>query len=435
MACRSARSRGASRFRRARWRSTWPTACVFAPSGCSRSAAPPESRAHRKLRRRAREPPMNSNEAEIAAGEWLARLDREDPSPRELAAFERRKNADPRHAAAYARLAATWQALDRVQAIRPGVHEPIDDDYLMTAKQGQDAPSIQSSPVPHPDPSSMPSAAGAPGRRAGSTAGDGPPPSARNHHACNQRMVLFPVAASVLLALAALWISHGVGGSRTYSTGIGGFQRIILDDQSAVALNTNSEVRVRFTSRLRKVELIRGEASFEVTHDTSRPFIVSAGPTAVRDVGTKFDVNRLEGAVEVTVDEGKVAVGSPALLETTLDMLPMAIPQLSAGQGAIASGSGVHLENLRQGDIARKLAWRNQMLVFDGDSLAEVIAQFNRYNKRRLVITDPTLANLRIGGYFRPTNLDAFITVLQSDFGIRVDADDDRLELTSAAVK
>jgi transmembrane sensor len=152
-------------------------------------------------------------------------------------------------------------------------------------------------------------------------------------------------------------------------------------------------------------------------------------------VGTKFDVNRLEGAVEVTVDEGKVAVGSPALLETTLDMLPMAIPQLSAGQGAIASGSGVHLENLRQGDIARKLAWRNQMLVFDGDSLAEVIAQFNRYNKRRLVITDPTLANLRIGGYFRPTNLDAFISVLQSDFGIRVDADDDRLELTSAAVK
>ncbi len=243
----------------------------------------------------------------------------------------------------------------------------------------------------------------------------------------------------MLVALAGLWISHGIGGSHSFSTGIGGFQRIILDDQSTVELNTNSEVRVAFTARLRRVELVRGEASFEVTHDTSRPFIVSAGPMAVRAVGTKFDVNRLEGAVEVTVDEGRVAIGSPSVLETKLDSLPAVVPRLSAGQSAIASGGvggvGVELENLRQGDLARRLAWRNQMLVFDGDSLADVIAQFNRYNKRQLVITDPRLATLRIGGYFRPTNLDAFISVLQSDFGIRVDVDDNRLELTPSTVK
>jgi transmembrane sensor len=244
-----------------------------------------------------------------------------------------------------------------------------------------------------------------------------------------------PLAASVLVAFAGLWISQGIGESRTFSTGIGGFQRIILDDQSTVELNTNSEVRVAFTSELRRVELVRGEASFEVTHDTSRPFIVSAGHMAVRAVGTKFDVNRLEGAVEVIVDEGKVAIGSPSVLETKRDALPMVIPRLAAGQSAIASGSGVELENLRQGDLARKLAWRNQMLVFDGDSLADVIAQFNRYNKRQLVIADPSLAALRIGGYFRPTNLDAFISVLQSDFGIRVDVDDNRLELIPSTVK
>jgi transmembrane sensor len=349
---------------------------------------------------------MNSNEADIAAGEWLARLDKADPSPRELAAFERWKSADPRHAAAYARLAATWQALDRVQAIRPGSDEPVDGDYLNPAKQH--APSMRQHPISHSV------------------------PSRRLWH---RPRVLFPLAASVLVALAGLWISHGIGGSHTFSTGIGGFQRIILDDQSTVELNTNSEVRVAFTARLRRVELVRGEASFEVTHDASRPFIVSAGPAAVRAVGTKFDVNRLDGAVEVTVDEGRVAIGSPSVLETKLDALPTAIPRLSAGQSAMASGSGVELENLRQGDLARKLAWRNQMLVFDGDSLAEVIAQFNRYNKRQLVIADPTLAALRIGGYFRPTNLDAFISVLQSDFGIRVDVDDNRLELTPSTVK
>jgi len=343
---------------------------------------------------------MNSNDAEIAAGEWLARLDGEDPSARDLAAFERWKSADPRHAAAYARLAATWQALERVQAIRPGAGEPVDNDYLNTAKQH--APSMRQPPV---------------------------------SHFWHRPRVLFPLAASVLVALAGLWISHGIGESHTFSTGIGGFQRIILDDQSTVELNTHSEVRVAFTAGLRRVELVRGEASFEVTHDISRPFIVSAGPMAVRAVGTKFDVNRLEGSVEVIVDEGKVAIGSPSVLETKRDALPMAIPRLSAGQSAIASGSGVELENLRQGDLARKLAWRNQMLVFDGESLAEVVAQFNRYNKRQLVITDPTLATRRIGGYFRPTNLDAFISVLQSDFGIRVDVDDNRLELSPSTAK
>lgn len=359
---------------------------------------------------------MNSNDAEIAAGEWLARLDRDDPGPRELAAFERWKSADPRHAAAYARLAATWQALDRVQAIRPNSDEPVDDDYLNTAKQR--TPLMRQPSGAHSVPPSMPPASGAP-----------------SHRLRYGPRFLFPLAASVLVALAGLWISHGVGGSHTFSTGIGGFQRIILDDQSTVELNTNSEVRVAFTSGLRRVELVRGEASFEVTHDASRPFVVSAGRTAVRALGTTFDVNRLEGAVEVIVDEGKVAIGSPSMLETKLDAASTVIPRLSAGQSARASGGGVELQNLRQGDLARKLAWRIQMLVFDGDSLAEVIAQFNRYNKRQLVIADPSLAALRIGGYFRPTNLDAFISVLQSDFGIRVDVDDNRLELTASTAK
>jgi transmembrane sensor len=365
---------------------------------------------------------MNSNDAEIAAGEWLARLDRDDPGPRDLAAFEQWKSEDPRHAAAYARLAATWQALDRVQAIRPGSDEPIDEDYLNIAMQN---PYFRRPPEPHAVPLSVPFVPSVP------SASIAP----RHPGLWHRPRILFPAAASVLVALAALWISHGIGGSHTFSTGIGGFQRIILDDQSTVELNTNSEVRVAFTARLRRVELVRGEASFEVTHDTSRPFIVAAGPTAVRAVGTKFDVNRLEGAVEVTVDEGRVAIGSSSVLETKLDALPTVIPRLSAGQSAIASGGGVELENLRQGDLARKLAWRNQMLVFDGDSLADVIVQFNRYNKRQLVITDPTLAALRIGGYFRPTNLDAFVSVLQSDFGIRADVDDNRVELTRSTVK
>jgi transmembrane sensor len=360
---------------------------------------------------------MNSNDAEISASEWLARLDRGDLSPPELAAFERWKTADPRHAASYARLAATWQALDRVQAIRPSPGAPVDKDYLYEAGQ-------------HTHQSTAECAVGEDSPRE-------PSPQALNvpsHGPFSARPSIFiAVTTSLLLAFTGVWVAHIAGSTHVYRTGIGGFQRIVLADQTAIKLNTDSEVRVALSPQLRKVELMRGEASFEVAHDASRPFIVFAGNTAVRAVGTKFDVRRLDSSVEITVDEGKVVVGAPKLLDVPdITISPTLLP-LAAGQSALASGSGVQLKDLSKREMARKLAWQNQMLVFDSDTLAEVVAQFNRYNTRQLVIADPSLATLQIGGYFRATNLDAFIRVLQSDFGIRVNPDGNQLVLAAAA--
>jgi transmembrane sensor len=392
------------------------------------------------MHRLGKENPMNGNEAEIQAGEWLARLDRDDPCAADLAEFDQWKTADPRNAAAYARLAATWQALDRIRAVRPSIDEPIDNDYLNGAgpHPPSDAPRdffLRNSSPSFAQHSSLESIQY-------SVADSHPEAVEYSAHdfvspGRSRRRPLFflSATASLLVALAGFWIAHTSGGPKTYSTGIGGFQRIVLEDQSAIELNTNSEVRVALSPQLRKVELVRGEASFEVAHDTSRPFVVSAGHTAVRAVGTKFDVQRLENSVEVTVDEGKVAIGSPSLLEMKVDVLQTTLPQLTAGQSALASGSGVTLKELPKREMARKLAWQNQMLVFDGDTLADVVAQFNRYNARQLIITDPTLATLQIGGYFRPTNLDAFTNALQSDFGIRVDTDDNRIKLAAATAK
>jgi transmembrane sensor len=392
---------------------------------------------------------MNSNQTEIEAGEWLARLDRNDPSAADMAAFDRWKATDSRNAAAYARLAATWQALDRIRAIRPSADEPIDNDYLNGAAQlGRSEPlhySLSEAPShapadsqdsqEHPSAESMRDSSSYSLRE--SPLDDSP--MSRSHRPLQPfsrpRPWLFTaVAASLTVAIGYLWVMHTVGGPMTFSTSIGGFQRIVLEDRSAIELNTDSEVRVALTPQLRRVELVRGEAIFEVAHDAVRPFIVSAGRTAVRAVGTKFDVRRIGNSVEVTVDEGKVVVGEPSLLESKADLLAVSIPLLTAGQSALASGSGIQLKQLPKREMARKLAWQNQMLAFDGDTLADVAAQFNRYNTRQLVITDPSVATLRIGGYFRPTNLDAFINVLQSDFGIGVNPDGNRLLLTPSKI-
>jgi transmembrane sensor len=344
---------------------------------------------------------MNGNERDIQAGEWLARLDRDEPSAADLAEFDRWKEADPRNAGAYARLAATWQALDRIQSVRPSAAEPIDNDYLGGARTDSRDPSQDV--FPH----------------------------RLSRPAATRRRVFLSVAASLAFALIYLGIMHLVSGPKTYSTGVGGFQRIVLEDRSAVDLNTDSEVRVALTPRLRKVELVRGEASFEVAHDVSRPFVVYAGTTAVRAVGTKFDVRRFDDSVEVIVDEGKVAVGQPSLLEGEAVPVAAAIPQLSVGEAALVGGSGVQLKRLPGSEMVRKLSWQSQMLVFDSEALIDVVTQFNRYNGRQLVITDPSLAGLEISGYFRPTNLDAFVSVLQSNFDVRIHPDGNRILLTS----
>lgn len=407
---------------------------------------------------------MNSNDIELSAGAWLARLDRGNVSDGALKEFAQWKSADPLNAAAYARLAAAWQALDRVQAIRPSGNLPIDDDYFgAVLRQSrvacldaptEDPPSYQRSReslelglglgLNNAESSQPTRESVGEGKALAAHLSGVEPESLLTERACNlqppamrsRKRWLYPWASAAFVAsMAATFATFWWNGQpKTYSTGVGGFQHIVLADNSAIDLNTDTEVRVALSKVLRDVELVRGEASFAVAHDTSRPFIVKAGGTAVRAVGTKFDVHRLGDSVEVTVDEGKVAIGEVQLLEAKVEAFPPNIPQLIAGQTATASGEGVKLKQLAKNELAQKLSWQNQTLAFDSDTLADVVAQFNRYNTRQLVIADPKISAFRIGGYFRPTNLDAFISVLQSDFGISAEANGNQLRLSPAVI-
>jgi transmembrane sensor len=331
---------------------------------------------------------MSDNEIEIQASEWLARLDRLDRSPEVVVEFNRWKGADARHAAAYARLAAAWQALDRVQALQPATNVTARNDYLVGGRR------------------SMP----------------------------NRRVAVgFAAAASVTIAAVVLWILRASPSTEVYATTKGGFQVVVLKDRSVVELNTDTRLRVELGPTMRKIQLIQGEANFEVAHDAARPFVVSTGQTAVLAVGTRFNVRKLDDAVEVTVEEGRVMVGAPDVLELAKGMSPLASPLLVAGQTAVADTGGLTVKTLPENAISRKLGWQNRMLAFDGDRLSDVVAQFNRYNDRQLVIVEPGVAELKIGGFFKPTNLDAFVSVLESDFGVRVKMDGSHRLLLSSA--
>jgi len=121
------------------------------------------------------------------------------------------------------------------------------------------------------------------------------------------RKVLY-LAASLLLAasVAIQWYWHEIRG--VYTTGVGEQHLITLGDGSVIELNAQSRIRIRYHTREREVDLLRGQALFNVAHDATRPFIVYTAGSQVRAIGTQFDVYQKPAETKVSVIEGTVAV-------------------------------------------------------------------------------------------------------------------------------
>jgi transmembrane sensor len=241
-----------------------------------------------------------------------------------------------------------------------------------------------------------------------------------------QRRSLRAMAASVALvciALAAsawwMWDARS-----TYETAIGEQRVIALADGSTVKLNSRSRIKVRLGKQRRSIQLLEGQAFFQVAKDEARPFVVLSGDTAVRAVGTQFDVYRKTADTVVTVVEGRVAV-TPASLETsagraaadTRHVTPSQIP-LSAGEQLVVSANAE--SRPRPADVDIATAWTQQLLVFSNTPLVEVAQEFNRYNKRQLVIAPGALADFNVTGTFSSTNPLGLTRFLQAQPGVQV---------------
>lgn len=250
------------------------------------------------------------------------------------------------------------------------------------------------------------------------------------------------MAASVVLVLV-LWVQQqpGMGDlldteaappELVYQTRVGEHKEVSLADGSVVRLNTDSLVSIEYTEAQRTLHLIRGEAHFKVAHDRSRPFIVHAGGGVVRAVGTAFSV-RLKGAdVEVTVTEGRVEIASsseaekPAAGDKTASRKYMTT--LDAGQTAEYDDMSIRsVKTIEPEIISRKLAWQHGTLVFKGETLEEVVKEISRYTDTSIVISDPDIRDMRIGGYFKTGEIDALLTVLQDNFDLHVERAGDNL--------
>jgi transmembrane sensor len=203
-----------------------------------------------------------------------------------------------------------------------------------------------------------------------------------------------------------------------------------LTDGTVVRVNTGSEVVEHFTAGERRVRLVRGEAHFNVAPNTERPFVVRAGEIDVRAVGTAFNVNLQSAAIEVLVTEGVVRLSpSDETVPTPTESTPISL--LNSGHRAlvtrqpVSSGVAVVVSAMSTEDISRALAWQEPLLRFGGATLAEVAASFELRTGRRVILADPALASLRLGGRFRADDIDGFAHVLATTLEIEVERADD----------
>lgn len=224
-----------------------------------------------------------------------------------------------------------------------------------------------------------------------------------------------------------------------YQTDLGQQSVVTLQDGSILTLNTQSEVHVRFDHAVRNVYLSRGEAHFKVAKNPDRPFVVHAGNGWVRAVGTAFDVRVMGEQVEVLVEEGVVEVVPSPTPTPKGRVAPTSRPvaAASSSRNVVLSSGGTakyaeqvtQMETLPDHRIEQRLAWRKGKWIFQGETLAEVLDEVARYSDLNIIIVDPKLASLRVGGYFDIGDVDSLMKALETGFGVTVNRDGKTIRL------
>lgn len=197
-------------------------------------------------------------------------------------------------------------------------------------------------------------------------------------------------------SLAGVGLYSTLDHPKRYETRKGEKRVVALDDGSVLTLNTATRLELIYSNNERLVRLEEGEALFDVASDPARPFIVRAGETSVRAIGTSFTVANVAGEpLRVLVREGVVEVQRAGSARHP----PMRVRANTRATVANAANAVV-LEKVEPSVVGEELAWQQGRLVFTGESLSTAVARFARYSDTRIVVLDPALASAGVAGVF-----------------------------------
>ncbi len=313
---------------------------------------------------------------------WLARQMSGEMTAEEAIEFENWRQSSPRHTAASRKMQRLWQILPQALADNGATDDAAND----TGANVIDFP------------------------------------LRRQSSQSRRRPILRTLSWSAGLAAAAslLWaVSLGYASNflqhplADYRTLVGEQRTLQLSDGSTLYLNTNTALDVAMAAGERRIELLQGEAEFEVAHDSRRPFRVVSGHTTTEAIGTRFVVRYADHAGTVTLLQGKVRASLAA--QPGIESIPVVLhpgQQVAFDQDQLNDTTTVDPNNAD--------AWRRRRLVMSFVTLDEVVAEINRYRPGHVWLTDPTLAQKRLHVSIDIQQIDDWLAALPNTLPIEV---------------
>jgi transmembrane sensor len=359
---------------------------------------------------------MDSVRIERRAAAWLVRRDGEAWDAAAQAALDQWLAQDLAHRVAFLRLASAWEESGRLKALGAGIaHAGVPPRGAWHRAPATPATPLEA--IAPPREAATPALADL--VFAPRTTGRGVRWPALASVAA---LLLVAVCVSVLLG----WQHYAVQERASYASQIGDLRTVALSDGSSATLSSDSRIDIALSRAQRHIDLQQGEAFFEVAKDAGRPFVVGAGTRRAVAVGTRFSVRRDGASVRVVVTEGTVRLESDAA-----DGRAQPTTLLPAGSIAIAGPDGVLVRSVSLADAERILDWRSGLLSFEHATLGEAVAEFNRYNTRKLVVADGRAAALQVAGTFQWSNTQGFVRLLERGFPVRAEHRADQVVLHS----
>jgi len=306
---------------------------------------------------------MSAADIQTRAADWVnQRRDSGEWTPDDQAALDAWLAESPEHVVAYWRLDAAWERTQRLVALRPSKPE-------------------------------------------------------RTRGPIWRNALRFAAAAIVIAAgtSAAFYFTKPTApDTRHFATDVGARKTIKLADGSEIELNTNTVLRIAPGPNPRMAWLDKGEAYFRIQHDSAHPFVVMAQGRRVVDLGTEFLMRAEPKRLEVALVAGRAQLDSPN--DPTQEPAV-----LTPGDVAIATANAISVTSKSTKVLSDELSWRQGLLVFKYTTLEDAASEFNRYNRKKIVITDPKVAQLTIVGTFPSNDVNAFTDAAQAIFGLRIE--------------
>ena len=311
-----------------------------------------------------------------AAAHWCMRLHARDCTIEERRAFERWRGEHPLHAVEFEAMLEIWDTAEQIVPVNPAPAHDIANSYAVPEYTQ--------------------------------------PPSRWRRYATAAAVALLVLPIAGYLGWNQGWIPNSYD---TYEAK-DATRLVTMADGSRVELNLGTELSFANYKDRRSVVLNKGEAFFEVSHDSQHPFVVDAGKGRIKVTGTKFNVWMYQDQVKVILVEGSVQVVSDTAT-------PSRGYRLEPGMQASYKTGEVEPQVSENYANDSSLTWRNGKLVINDLPLAQALPLINRYLPQPILLADKATGAMRLGGSYNTRDMAGLLTSLPKVLPVTVTRNQD----------